>query len=68
MHFYRGSGAGAARYFDEGHKGTEAYCSEHTRIAVEIDTWRGERLGTTQLAGSNERPAPAEPIASGHGY
>lgn len=51
MHFYRGSGAGAARYFDEGHRGAEAYYTEQERVAVEIDTWRsGERDGTTVLA------------------
>jgi hypothetical protein len=51
MHFYRGSGAGAARYFDEGHRGAEAYYTEQARVAVEIDTWTaGERSGTTVLA------------------
>ena len=25
LHFYRGSGAGAARYFDEGHRVLEVY-------------------------------------------
>jgi exodeoxyribonuclease V alpha subunit len=51
MHFYRGSGAGAARYFDEGHQGAEAYYTERARVAVEIDTWTaGERSGTTVLA------------------
>ncbi len=51
MHFYRGSGAGAARYFDEGHRGAEAYYTEAARVAVEIDTWvAGERAATTVLA------------------
>jgi exodeoxyribonuclease V alpha subunit len=51
MHFYRGSGAGAARYFDEGHQGAEAYYTEQERVAVAIDTWRaGERAGSTVLA------------------
>jgi len=51
MHFYRGSGAGAARYFEEGHRGAEAYYTEQERVAVAIDTWRaGERAGTTVLA------------------
>jgi len=61
MHFYRGSGAGAARYFDEGHQGAEvqgaevqgaeAYYTEESRVAVEIDTWiGGERSGSTVLA------------------
>ncbi|HTX00378.1 MAG TPA: MobF family relaxase, partial [Acidimicrobiales bacterium] len=55
MHFYRGSGAGAARYFDEGHRGAEAYYTEQSRAVVEIDTWHsGERLGTTRLAEAGE--------------
>ncbi len=55
MHFYRGFGAGAARYFDEGHRGAEAYYIEQARAVVEIDTWRsGERLGTTRLAEAGE--------------
>jgi exodeoxyribonuclease V alpha subunit len=50
MHFYRGSGLGAAKYFDEGHQGAEAYYSENARVAVEIDTWNaGERVGRTTL-------------------
>jgi hypothetical protein len=63
MHFYRGSGAGAARYFDEGHKGAEAYYSEQSRVAVEIDTWRaGERVGTTTLAEPGDLVAWVEGI------
>ena len=55
MHFYRGSGAGAARYFDEGHQGAEAYYSEQARVAVALDTWTaGERSGTTMLAGAGD--------------
>ena len=60
MHFYRGSGAGAARYFDEGHRGAEAYYTEATRsgeprTAVEIDTWTaGERSAPTVLAASGD--------------
>ena len=51
MHFYRGSGAGAARYFEEGHRGAEAYYREGYRVAVAIDCWTaGERTGTTVLA------------------
>ena len=51
MHFYRGSGVAASRYFDEGHRGAEAYYTEQARVAVEIDTWTaGERSGTTVLA------------------
>ena len=51
MHFYRGSGVAAARYFDEGHRGAEAYYTEGDRVAVAIDTWTaGERNGTTVLA------------------
>lgn len=33
VHFYRGSGAGAARCSDEGHRGAEAYYSEDQRVA-----------------------------------
>jgi exodeoxyribonuclease V alpha subunit len=55
MHFYRGSGAGAAKYFDEGHQGAEAYYSENARVAVEIDTWKaGERAGRTTLAAEGD--------------
>jgi exodeoxyribonuclease V alpha subunit len=55
MHFYRGSGYGAAKYFDEGHQGAEAYYSENTRVAVEIDTWQaGERAGRTTLAAEGD--------------
>ncbi|MGH9019202.1 MAG: relaxase domain-containing protein, partial [Acidimicrobiales bacterium] len=51
FHFYRGSGLGAARYFDEGHKGAESYYTEDARVAVEIDTWQdGRRVGTATLA------------------
>jgi exodeoxyribonuclease V alpha subunit len=55
MHFYRGSGHGAAKYFDEGHRGAEAYYSEQARVAVEIDTWKaGERAGRTTLAAEGD--------------
>jgi exodeoxyribonuclease V alpha subunit len=55
MHFYRGSGLGAAKYFDEGHHGAEAYYSENARVAVAIDTWEaGERAGRTTLAAEGE--------------
>jgi exodeoxyribonuclease V alpha subunit len=55
MHFYRGSGLGAAKYFDEGHQGAEAYYSENARVAVEIDTWKaGERAGRTTLAAEGD--------------
>ena len=60
MHFYRGSGAGAARYFDEGHQGAEAYYTEASKsgdsqVAVEFDTWvGGERSGSTVLAGAGD--------------
>jgi exodeoxyribonuclease V alpha subunit len=51
FHFYRGSGVAAARYFDEGHRGAEAYYTEQARVAVAIDTWcAGEKVGTTTLA------------------
>ncbi len=51
MHFYRGSGAGAARYFEEGHHQVEAYYTRDVRITATIDTWRdGQRCGTTELA------------------
>ena len=50
MHFYRGSGAGAARYFDEGHGQAEAYYTEGHQAAVEVGRWRdGERLESTVL-------------------
>ena len=50
MHFYRGSGTGAAKYFEEGHGRAEAYYSEGHQAAVQVDRWRaGERLGTTVL-------------------
>ena len=60
MHFYRGSGTGAARYFDEGHQGAESYYTEASRsgaarVAVEIDTWAaGERSGPTVQAGPGD--------------
>jgi exodeoxyribonuclease V alpha subunit len=55
MHFYRGSGLGAAKYFDEGHQGAEAYYSENARVVVEIDTWKaGERAGRTTLAAEGD--------------
>jgi exodeoxyribonuclease V alpha subunit len=55
MHFYRGSGHGAAKYFDEGHQGAEAYYTENARVAVEIDTWKaGERAGRTTLAAEGD--------------
>jgi exodeoxyribonuclease V alpha subunit len=55
MHFYRGSGLGAAKYFDEGHQGAEAYYSENARVAVEIDTWKaGDRAGRTTLAAEGD--------------
>ena len=51
FHFYRGSGVAAAHYFDEGHRGAEAYYTEQARVAVAIDTWcAGEKVGTTTLA------------------
>ena len=68
MHFYRGSGAGAARYFDEGHRGAEAYYSEQARVAVEIDTWTGgERAGTTVLAGPGDLVRWVEGVDLGSG-
>ena len=49
MFFYRGSGAGGTRYFDEVHKGAEAY-SDESRAAVQVDTWlAGERVATAVL-------------------
>lgn len=51
MHFYRGSGAGAARYFEEAHHQVVAYYTRDARITATIDTWRdGQRCGTTELA------------------
>ena len=50
MHFYRGSGNGAAAYFDEGHGRAEAYYSEGHQATVQIDSWRGgERVATGVL-------------------
>ena len=52
MHFYRGSGAGAAKYFEEGHGRAEAYYTEGHQAVVEVGTWRdGERLGSSVLEG-----------------
>lgn len=51
MHFYRGSGANAGRYFDEGHRGAEAYYSERGRAPVRVDTWRdGEHIASASLS------------------
>ena len=50
MHFYRGSGKGAAVYFDEGHGRAEAYYTEGHQAVVQVDTWRGgERLASAVL-------------------
>jgi len=50
MHFYRGSGQGAAVYFEEGHGRAEAYYSEGHQAAVQVDSWRdGERLSSAVL-------------------
>jgi exodeoxyribonuclease V alpha subunit len=55
MHFYRGSGTGAAKYFEEGHGRAEAYYSEGHQSAVQVGTWRdGERLASAVLAGRGE--------------
>ena len=52
MHFYRGSGQGAAAYFDEGHGRAEAYYSEGHQAVVQVDAWRGgERLSSAALEG-----------------
>ena len=68
MHFYRGSGAGAARYFDEGHRGAEAYYTEVARVAVEIDTWAaGQRAGTTVLAEPGDLVRWVEGVDPGSG-
>ncbi|HTT90588.1 MAG TPA: MobF family relaxase [Acidimicrobiales bacterium] len=51
MHFYRGSGKGAAKYFEEGHGRAEAYYTEGHQAVVEVGTWQdGERLSSTVLA------------------
>ena len=47
MHFYRGSGQGAAVYFDEGHGRAEAYYSEGHQAVVQVGTWRGGERVTT---------------------
>ena len=50
MHFYRGSGKGAAVYFDEGHGRAEAYYTEGHQAVVQVGTWRGgERLASAVL-------------------
>jgi len=55
MHFYRGNGQGAAKYFEDGHGRAEAYYSEGHQAAVQVDAWRGgERLSSTALAGRGE--------------
>lgn len=62
MHFYRGSGVGAARYFEEGHRGAEVpdagvsdagvYYTEGAGVVAEIDSWRGgERQGVSVAVG-----------------
>jgi len=63
MHFYRGSGAGAAHYFEEGHHQVEAYYTQDARITATIDTWRdGKRCATTDLARSGDLIAWVEGI------
>ena len=58
MHFYRGSGQGAAKYFEEGHGRAEAYYTEGHQDAVQVDTWRGgERLSSAVLEGRGELEA-----------
>jgi exodeoxyribonuclease V alpha subunit len=61
MHFYRGSGQGAAKYFEEGHGRAEAYYTEGHQDAVQVDTWRGgERLSSAVLEGGGELEAWVE--------
>ena len=61
MHFYRGSGQGAAKYFEEGHGRAEAYYSEGHQAAVQVDTWRGgERLSSAVLEDRGELEAWVE--------
>lgn len=63
MHFYRGSGAGAAAYFEEGHHQVEAYYTQDAQITATIDTWRdGKRAATTDLARSGDLIAWVEGI------
>jgi len=61
MHFYRGSGQGAAKYFEEGHGRAEAYYTEGHQDAVQVDAWRGgERLSSAVLEGRGELEAWVE--------
>ena len=61
MHFYRGSGQGAAIYFDEGHGRAEAYYTEGHQAVVQVDTWRGgERLTSAVLEDRGELEAWVE--------
>jgi len=51
MHFYRGSGAGAARYFDEAHeRGAGAYYDERGQAVVRLDAWCEGRCVATPAA------------------
>ena len=55
MHFYRGSGVGAAWYFDEAHRGVDAYYGEEGRVVVGVDSWSGgERVGGTVVLGRGD--------------
>ena len=61
MHFYRGSGTGAAKYFEEGHGRAEAYYTEGHQAVVQVDAWRGgERLSSAVLDGRGELEAWVE--------
>ena len=61
MHFYRGSGQGAAVYFDEGHGQAEAYYTEGHQAVVQVDSWRGgERVTSAVLEDRGELAAWVE--------
>src|SRR5664280_138887 len=53
IHFYRGSGAGAEKYFDEvpgPSAGRSAeYYTEQNRVMAEIDTWQLRRRVSTTV-------------------
>ena len=55
MHFYRGSGKGAAKYFDEGHGRAEAYYTEGHQAVVQVGHLAGRGAGNERSAGGQGR-------------